>query len=114
MITIILFMFVIIAVFSLIQPYGKRYLWKYGIGAEALKLQERKDAALIAIHDVDFEYAAGKMTEKDFNELRSQYKEEAVNVLKEIDAGMSIESGKALSDGLKKDMKERDWQTEET
>ena len=100
-----LFIFVIIAVFSLIQPYGKRYLWKYGIGAEALKLQERKDAALLAIHDVDFEYAAGKMTEEDFNDLRKHYKEEAVNVLKEIDAGMSLDPGKALSDGLKKDLK---------
>lgn len=105
MITVILFIFVIITVFYLILPYGKRYLWKYGIGAEALKLQERKDAALLAIHDVDFEYAAGKMTEEDFNELRHHYKEEAVNVLREIDASMSLESEKALSYDLKKDLK---------
>ncbi len=105
MIAVILFIFVIVAVFYLILPYGKRYLWKYGIGADALKLQERKEAALIAMHDVDFEYAAGKMTEEDFKELRKQYKEEAVTVLKEIDAGMSLGSGKALTDRLKKDLK---------
>jgi hypothetical protein len=105
MITVILFIFVILIVFYLILPYGKRYLWKYGIGAEALKLQERKEAALIAMHDVDFEYAAGKMTEKDFNELRKHYKEEAVSVLREIDAAMSLGSGKTLTDQLKKDLK---------
>ena len=105
MITVILFIFVIISVFFLIQPYGNSYPWKYGLGAEALKLQERKEAALIAIHDVDFEYAAGKMTDEDFNKLRNQYKEEAVNVFKEIDAGISLGSGKTLTDELKKDLK---------
>ena len=105
MIPVILFIFVILAIFYLILPYGKRYLWKYGIGADTLKLQERKEAALIAMHDVDFEYAAGKMTEEDFNELRKHYKEEAVSVLREIDADMSLSSGKALTDQLKKNLK---------
>lgn len=105
MIVVILFVFVILAVGYLIMPYGKRYLWKYGIGAETLKLQERKEAALVAMHDVDFEYAAGKMTEEDFNELRNHYKEEAVSVLREIDASMSLGLGEALTDRLKKDMK---------
>lgn len=105
MIVVILFVFVILAVFYLSMPYGKRYLWKYGIGADMLKLQERKEAALVAMHDVDFEYAAGKMTEEDFNELRKHYKEEAVTVLREIDAGMSLSSGKTLTDRLKKDLK---------
>ncbi len=105
MIVVILFVFVILAVFYLSMPYGKKYLWKYGIGADMLKLQERKEAALIALHDVDFEYAAGKMTEEDFNELRKHYKEDAVTVLREIDAGMSLGSGKTLTDRLKKDLK---------
>jgi hypothetical protein len=105
MTVVILFIFVIVAVFFLIMPYGKRYLWKYGIGADALKLQERKEAALIAMHDVDFEYAAGKMTEEDFNQLRKQYKEEAVTVLREIDGDVPLGSEKALTGQLKKDLK---------
>lgn len=52
----------------------------------ASDLQERKENIYAAIKDIEFDYQMGKLSEEDFKELRQQYKDEAVNLLKEIDA----------------------------
>ena len=49
------------------------------------KLNAVKDSYYKAIKDVDFEYAEGKLSEKDYNELRGYYKERAVLTIKEIE-----------------------------
>lgn len=48
------------------------------------KLTE-KESFLQAIKDVEFEFAEGKLTEKDFHELRDFYKEKAIQTMKAID-----------------------------
>ena len=45
-----------------------------------------KESFLLAIKDVEFEFAEGKLTEKDFHELRDFYKEKAIQTMKAIDA----------------------------
>lgn len=45
-----------------------------------------KESFLLAIKDVEFEFAEGKLTEKDFHELRDFYKEKAIQAMKAIDA----------------------------
>ena len=45
-----------------------------------------KESFLQAIKDVEFEFAEGKLTEKDFHELRDFYKEKAIQTMKAIDA----------------------------
>jgi hypothetical protein len=49
------------------------------------KLNAAKDSYYKAIKDVDFEYAEGKLSEKDYNELRGYYKERAILTVKEIE-----------------------------
>ena len=55
-------------------------------------LKSQKEIYYQAIKDVDFENAEGKLTDKDYHELRDYYKEKAIQTVKEIDA--LEESGK--------------------
>ena len=48
-------------------------------------LIERKEAIYAAIKDIEFDYQMGKLSEEDFQELRQQYKDDAVKLLKKID-----------------------------
>lgn len=49
------------------------------------KLNAIRDSMYKAIKDVDFENAEGKLSEKDYNELRGYYKEKAIMTIKEIE-----------------------------
>ncbi len=51
----------------------------------ATDLEERKDVIYAAIKEIEFDFQMGKLSEDDFNELRQQYKDEAIGLLKEID-----------------------------
>jgi len=55
------------------------------INHRAIELQERKQSIYEAIKDIEFDYEMGKLSEEDFHELRQQYKNEAVEVLKQLD-----------------------------
>ena len=48
-------------------------------------LIERKEAIYAAIKDIEFDYQMGKLSKEDYHELRQQYKDEAVRLLKKID-----------------------------
>ncbi len=48
------------------------------------KARSQKEIYYEAIKDVDFEHAEGKLTEKDYHELRDYYKEKAIQTVKEI------------------------------
>ncbi len=50
------------------------------------KMQTQKEIYYQAIKDVDFEHAEGKLTEKDYHELRDYYKEKAIQTVREIDS----------------------------
>ena len=49
------------------------------------RLESQKDSLYSAIKDIEFDYGLGKLTTEDYEELKLQYKLEAVNVLKELD-----------------------------
>lgn len=51
----------------------------------ATEIEERKYAALTAILDLESERDVGKLSEIDFNELRSTYELEAIDALHELD-----------------------------
>jgi zinc ribbon protein len=48
-------------------------------------LRVRKESLYSAIRDIDLDYALGKLTAEDYEELRQKYRIEAASVLKEID-----------------------------
>lgn len=55
------------------------------------KAMSQKEIYYQAIKDVDFEHAEGKLTEKDYHELRDYYKEKAIQTVKEINSLQSAE-----------------------
>jgi hypothetical protein len=56
-------------------------------------LQERKDATYENLRDLNFEYKAGKLSEKDYAVQRASLEDEAAAILAEME---SIEKARAL------------------
>ena len=50
-------------------------------------LQARKEAALAALKDLEFDYRTRKLSAGDYEELRAIYRVEAAEVLKAMDQG---------------------------
>ncbi len=48
-------------------------------------LLARKNEIYAAVRDIDFDYRMGKLSEEDYNSLREQYKQEAVQVMQALD-----------------------------
>jgi len=48
-------------------------------------LQQRKEEVYKVIKEMDFDYGMGKISEDDYQELKSQYTARAVEILKEFD-----------------------------
>ncbi len=48
-------------------------------------LTARKNGILLAIKDLGFEFEQGKLSEKDYLELRDRYEQQAIALLKQID-----------------------------
>jgi hypothetical protein len=59
------------------------------------ELIDRKETIYASIKEIEFDYEMGKLSEEDFQELRRQYKNEAVNLLKKIDQTQSKTSKSA-------------------
>lgn len=60
--------------------------WAAARGNKRLETKKsEKELYLQAIKDVDFEHAEGKLSEKDYHELRDYYKEKAIQTLKVIE-----------------------------
>ncbi len=93
MATILIFIIVSLAVLYLMEPLGRRLPWTFGKGLGAIRLKERKEAALLAIHDIDFEYAAGRLTPEEYRRLREAFKKEAIEAIKEIDMDLEPPEG---------------------
>ena len=51
----------------------------------AEELEARKAEIYAAIKDIDFDFQMGKLSKDDYEQLRSQYKSDAVGLLKRID-----------------------------
>lgn len=54
-------------------------------GDEYHNLLYAKDAAFMAIKELDFDYETGKMGKEDYRELKKKYEGEAVAIMKQID-----------------------------
>lgn len=77
----------------IVSPFFKGVSEKWEISvvdSKLNKLNAIKDSMYKAIKDVDFENAEGKLSEKDYNELRGYYKEKAIMTIKEME---KIKSG---------------------
>ncbi len=57
---------------------------KNNVNHRAIELKERKDAIYEAIKDIEFDHQMGKLSDEDFQELRQQYKSEAVDLVKKL------------------------------
>lgn len=70
------------------SPFFKRTteVWETALTDTKInRLDASKDSYYKAIKDVDFEYAEGKLSDKDYNELRGYYKEKAIITIKEME-----------------------------
>lgn len=54
-------------------------------GDQAHKLASAKEAAFVAIKDLEFDFKTGKMDEEDYQNLKSKYESEAAAILRRID-----------------------------
>lgn len=59
------------------------------------EIRERREAALAALHDVEFDYRVGKLSDEDYQALRTRLKAQAITALKEYD-----EQGRAVDDEI--------------
>jgi hypothetical protein len=83
----------------LFRPKPLESFSSLGAGDREKRLQQAKEDVYEAIKEMDFDYGMGKISENDYQELRSQYKTKAVEILKELavkdtreDAGTAIET----------------------
>ena len=56
----------------------------------SVDLRARKDAALTALKDLEFDYRTRKLSAEDYEELRAIYRVEAAEVLKAMDQGAKL------------------------
>ncbi len=78
----------VVALVWIIWPYisSKTSDESKGVSHEALyHLMEEKEHTYAAIKELDFDYNMGKLSDGDYKELKHQYKEKAVAVLRQID-----------------------------
>ncbi len=54
-------------------------------GDELHRLSSAKEAAFVALKDLEFDYKTGKIDEADYASLKARYEAEAVNVMKRLD-----------------------------
>lgn len=77
----------------------KDYSNNKGVNYKGADLIDRKETIYSHIKDIEFDYEMGKLSKEDFENLRQRYKDEAVEVLKEIDRiyGKPVKAKKMLS-----------------
>lgn len=84
----IIFIIFVGIVALIVSPFFKKTteVWEAAAADTKLtKLKAAKDSYYTAIKDVDFEYAEGKLSEKDHDELRGYYKEKAMTTIREME-----------------------------
>ncbi|MDZ7266847.1 MAG: zinc ribbon domain-containing protein [candidate division KSB1 bacterium] len=57
----------------------------FGVNHQAEDLQARKEEIYAAIRDIDFDFRMGKLSAEDHALLREQYRNEAINIMKQLD-----------------------------
>ena len=67
----------------------------------ATDLEERKDNIYAAIKEIEFDFEMGKLSEEDFHTLRQQYKNDAIELLKEIDKTRPVQTSTPVKKSAK-------------
>lgn len=57
----------------------------------AVALRQRKEDIYAAIKEMDFDFEMGKISEEDHEDLKSQYKARAIEILKELDTKEEVD-----------------------
>ena len=71
---------------------------------EKLKeLQSRRDTAYSMLKELEFDFQSGILTEEDYRDLESRYKQKAISILKDID---NMEAGDDVEDEIEKQVRE--------
>jgi len=93
----------IFVVMPLVQRGKKQVFNGVQVNHRAGELLEQKDNIYKAIKEIEFDFEMGKLSEDDFHELRQQYKQQAVSVLKRLDQMQKTKVGsrEILSKGAK-------------
>lgn len=63
--------------------------------ARLLALAERRDRALLALKELEFDHRTGKISDPDYHELLGPLRREAAAALRELDAATAREAGDA-------------------
>ena len=64
-------------------------------GDEYHKLLYAKDAALLAIKELDFDYDTGKVGDEDYKQIKRQFESEAVAIMKQLDEAANLQKKEA-------------------
>ncbi|MDP3879946.1 MAG: zinc-ribbon domain-containing protein [Dehalococcoidales bacterium] len=56
-----------------------------------LELQSRRDTTYSMLKELEFDYRSGILTEEDYHDLETKYKEKAVSILKDIDGSEAVD-----------------------
>jgi hypothetical protein len=62
--------------------------------AEIREVRALRDVAYEALRDIEFDYHAGKISEADYRELGDRYREEAIALVRRLDALAAAEPGR--------------------
>jgi uncharacterized OB-fold protein len=71
--------------FPLLRPIGIGSFSTQRREEKGKALLQRKEEVYAAIKEMDFDYGMGKISEDDYHELRSQYKVNALEIMKQLD-----------------------------
>ena len=63
----------------------------FALNHQGEEWQARKAEIYAAIRDIELDYRMGKLSEEDYNALREQYKNEAIQIMKKLD-GLTVAS----------------------
>jgi hypothetical protein len=61
------------------------------------ELLSQKESAYAAIKELDFDYRMGKLSDEDYKALRTQYEQQAISLLKQLDELGASSAGRGKS-----------------
>jgi len=79
--------------------------WREGAGKGQSAAAARRDAAIAALRELEFEYQTGKVSEEDYAALRSRYASEALAARDELGESVAARSCPACGAAVKESAK---------
>ncbi|MFQ5584761.1 MAG: hypothetical protein ACE5GL_10035, partial [Calditrichia bacterium] len=67
------------------KKYKLKFIPQFPGNIEMDSLQQSKKEALLAIKEIDFEFQMGKLSQDDYENLKTDYQNQALQILQEID-----------------------------